>query len=78
MSYGAPSMVHEGTETVIPEPIDAKVNTVATTETTVTTNTLAPQPKRPIGGTIMGTTTQVKVSVEGVKDSGKAGDKCCS
>ena len=77
MSYGAPSMVHEGTETVIPEPIDATVNTVATTETTVTTNTLAPQPKRPIGGTIMGT-TQVKVSVEGVKDSGKAGDKCCS
>lgn len=54
------------------------MNTVATTETTVTTNTLAPQPKRPIGGTIMGTTTQVKVSVEGVKDSGKAGDKCCS
>ena len=77
VSYGAPSAIptmvsHEGTaETVVPEPIDATVNTVATTDTAVTTNTMAPQLKRPTQ-TMMGTTTQVKISVEGVKDSGKA------
>lgn len=77
VSYGAPSATptmvsHEGTaETVVPEPIDATVNTVATTDTAVTTNTMAPQLKRPTQ-TMMGTTTQVKISVEGVKDSGKA------
>lgn len=76
-TYGAPPLVMEGTTETVAEPMENTVSTLATTmgePTPLTTNTLAPQPKaqKPMQ-TMMGTTTQVKMNIESVKDSAKAG-----
>ena len=78
-AYGAP-LVMEGTTETVAEPMENTVSTLAATTlgepTPLTTNTLAPQPKaqKPMQ-TMMGTTTQVKMNIESVKDSAKAGAK---